>query len=121
MRVLLVDDDPEILLVAATVLSGSGEFQVSQAGSAEEALELARLNPPEVVITDYQLPGMNGSQLLERLRADPDLAHIPAIFLTGKTDPSEVEELLELGAQGVIGKPFNPLELVGRIKQILAE
>ena len=121
MRVLLVDDDPEILLVAATVLVRSGEFQVSQAGSAEEALASARLNPPEVVITDYLLPDMDGARLLERLRAEKVLALIPVIFLTGKSEPADVERLQRLGARGVIGKPFDPFELVDRIKQILAD
>ena len=121
MRVLLVDDDPEILLVAATVLVRSGEFQVSQAGSAEEALASARLNPPEVVITDYLLPDMDGARLLERLRAEKVLALIPVIFLTGKAEPADVERLQRLGARGVIGKPFDPFELVDRIKQILAD
>ena len=109
MRVLLVDDDPEILLVATTVLVRSGEFQVSQAGSAEE------------VITDYLLPDMDGAQLLERLRAEKVLALIPVIFLTGKSEPADVERLQRLGARGVIGKPFDPFELVDRIKQILAD
>ena len=121
MRVLLVDDDPEILLVATTVLVRSGEFQVSQAGSAEEALASARLNPPEVVITDYLLPDMDGAQLLAGLRADQVLASIPVIFLTGKAEPADVTRLKLLGDRGVIGKPFDPFELVDRIKQILAD
>ncbi len=121
MRVLLVDDDPEMLLIAGTVLSRSGSFQVSQAASAREALELARREPPEVVITDYQLPDMDGDQLLERLRVEKSLAAVPVIFLTGKSEPADVARLMRLGARAVIGKPFNPLELADRIKQILAE
>jgi len=121
MRVLLVDDDPDMLLITRTVLSRSGSFQVSQAASAREALDLARREPPEAIITDYQLPDMDGDQLLERLRADKSLAEVPVIFLTGKSAPADVARLMQLGVRAVIGKPFNPLELADRIKQILAD
>lgn len=121
IRVLLVDDDPDILLIAGTVLTGSGSFQVRPAACAQEALDIARREPPDVVITDYQLPDMDGDQLLEQLRADKSLAAIPVIFLTGKSDPADVTRLMRLGARAVIGKPFDPQELPDRIKQILAD
>ncbi len=121
MRVLLVDDDPEMLLIAGTVLTRSGSFQVRPAACAQEALDLAHREPPEVIITDYQLPDMDGDQLLEKLRAEPALAAIPVIFLTGKSDPADVARLMRLGARAVIGKPFDPQELPDRIKQILAD
>ncbi len=121
IRVLLVDDDPEMLLITGTVLSMSGSFQVRPAASAREALDLARAEPPEVVITDYQLPDMDGDQLLEQLRSEKSLAEVPVIFLTGKSDPADVARLMQLGARAVIGKPFNPLELADRIRRILTD
>ncbi len=121
MRVLLVDDDPDMLLITGTVLSRSGSFQVRQAANAREALDLARREPPDAIITDYQLPDMDGDQLLKQLRAEKSLAAVPVIFLTGKSEPADVARLMRLGARAVIGKPFDPLELPDRIKQILAD
>ncbi|UCH62875.1 MAG: response regulator [Fidelibacterota bacterium] len=118
-KILLVDDDPVILMTATKSLEKTGDFQVLQAHNAGEAIERARQEHPNVILTDLFLPDKDGTALLDQLLYDDTLSNIPVIFLTAKTDPSLVAELVSHGAKGVISKPFDPLKLPDQLKEIL--
>lgn len=119
MRVLLVDDDPQIALVARMALERIGGHRVELAATAEEALVAARSDPPDVLILDVLLPDATGPELLDRLRAVPALTGVPAVFLTGKTDDAWAARLDATGAAGVIRKPFDPLTLAADVERLL--
>jgi two-component system OmpR family response regulator len=121
MRILVVDDDPDIRHVAALGLSRVGGFAVVEAASGEEALALAALAPqPDAVLLDVMMPGLDGPDTLARLREDPRTAAIPVVFLTAKALKSETGRLRGLGACGVLTKPFDPMRLAADLRAILA-
>jgi DNA-binding response OmpR family regulator len=115
-RVLVVDDDPAITSVLKRGLSYTG-FAVDTAGSGAEGLELARDRPPDVAVLDIMLPGMDGLELLRRLRAAD--SQLPILFLTGMDAPSDQVQGLEQGADDYVTKPFTFEVLAARIRALL--
>jgi len=115
-RVLVVDDDPAITSVLKRGLSYSG-FAVDTASSGTEGLELARDRPPDVAVLDIMLPGMDGLELLRRLRAAD--SQLPILFLTGMDAPSDQVQGLEQGADDYVTKPFTFEVLAARIRALL--
>jgi two-component system OmpR family response regulator len=109
--VLYVDDDPDICEVVQATLSLIAALSVHTAGSGEQAIDLAYELRPDLVLMDVMMPGLDGPSTLKRMRERALIADIPVIFLTAKVLPAEVAHFLELGAIGVIGKPFEPLKL----------
>jgi CheY-like chemotaxis protein len=109
-RLLLVDDEDDIRLIARISLERMGGWEVLDAGSAEEALAAARCGPVDAVLLDVMMPGVDGPGTLELLRPviGPDT---PVIFLTAKTQMADREQLAGLGAAGLIAKPFDPMTL----------
>ena len=121
IRLLHVEDDADIREIALMSLELSGEFEVLQCVSGEDALAQASGFAPDVILLDMMMPGMTGRQTLEKMRADPTLAAVPAIFMTARAQHAEIAELLESGAADVISKPFDPLSLPDQIKQVLGK
>lgn len=119
LSVLLVDDDADIRFIGELALARVGGFAVTLAESGEECLRLAA-SLPDVILLDVMMPGMDGTETLGRLRADPALEGIPVIFMTAKVQHSEVARYRELGAAGVIAKPFDPMTLHERVRGLLA-
>jgi DNA-binding response OmpR family regulator len=115
-RVLVVDDDPAITSVLKRGLSYSG-FAVETASSGTEGLELARDRPPDVAVLDIMLPGMDGLELLRRLRAAD--SQLPILFLTGRDAPSDQVQGLEQGADDYVTKPFTFEVLAARVRALL--
>lgn len=109
-RLLLVDDEDDIRLIARMSLERIGGWEVIDAGSADEALDAARAGPLDAVLLDVMMPGVDGPATLELLR--PVIGHAtPVIFLTAKTQAADREHLSDLGAAGLIAKPFDPMTL----------
>lgn len=119
MTILLVDDDPDLLLITKVILEKTAGFHVLKALTGTEALEIAHRERPDVVLLDVMMPDIDGPELLVRFRQEARLKDIPVIFLTGKSDPAQLAGLDRLGAQGVIRKPFKPLEQAARLTAIL--
>jgi CheY-like chemotaxis protein len=121
IRVLLVDDDPLVLLAAGAALGADGGFEVRGADSAATALRQAAAEPPDVVVTDVQLPDRDGPELIARLRMSERTRGVPVIFLTASAEGPEGERLRALGARGVIAKPFDPFGLAAEIRRLLED
>jgi CheY-like chemotaxis protein len=113
--VLYVDDDPDIREVVEVALGLADGLAVHVADSGTRALDMARSLRPDLILLDVMMPGLDGPGTLQRLRADPDVAHIPVFFMTAKTMPQEVERFRSLGAGGVIAKPFDPMKLAPQV------
>jgi len=109
--VLCVDDDPDICEVIKTTLSLIADLNVHTAESGEQAIDLAYQLRPDLVLLDAKMPVLDGPSTLRRMRQHALLADIPVIFLTAVILPAEVAHYLQLGALGVIRKPFAPLKL----------
>jgi CheY-like chemotaxis protein len=119
MRLLLADDDRDMQLVARLALRKAG-FEVDAVGDGESALAEAARGRPDVIVLDWLMPGLDGPDVCARLKADPATASIPVIFLTGKSDPQEIDRARDLGAAGVIAKPFDPRQLGDQVRRLLA-
>ncbi len=117
-RILVVDDEPDLLELVRFNLSQNG-YQVDTASSVNEALERLRLSPPDLLILDLMLPDFPGTDLCRRIRGDQRLAELPIIMLTARS--AEVDRVvgLELGADDYVTKPFSPRELSLRVKAVL--
>lgn len=113
-RVLIVDDDPMMREVLARRLRRLGHI-ILEAEDGLQALETLRAEPVDLVLTDLRMPGMNGTELLERLQADPALREVPAIMISGAEDSGEVIRAIELGAEDFLPKPFDPTLLRARV------
>lgn len=117
-KVLVVDDDEDIGVVARLALSLDGTVSVEVFTDAERAIARASSFQPDVVLLDVMMPGLDGPATLARMRSDATLARTPVVFLTAKALPAETERLLALGAIAVIPKPFQPMTLLSRVREI---
>ena len=117
-RVLYVEDQPDIQLVARVALTRVGGFQVLICSSGREALAHAPGFMPDLLLLDVMMPEMDGPTTLQNLRLLQGTASTPAIFLTARTDPADVANYLAAGAIGVIAKPFDPMTLSATVRSI---
>jgi DNA-binding response OmpR family regulator len=116
---LMIEDDSRLAQMVAEYLGQSG-FKVAHAATGEEGLEQLQVHLPELVILDLMLPGMDGLEVCRRMRALPgDAARVPVIMLTAKGDPMDRIIGLEIGADDYLPKPFEPRELLARIRAVL--
>jgi len=115
---LYVDDDADIREIVEMSLSLDGGIHVLTSDGGERALLKMHMEKPDLVVLDVMMPGMDGPTLLKRMRAHPELANIPVIFMTAKVNAHESERLRELSAIGVIAKPFDPMTLGGQVKAL---
>ena len=118
MNVILAEDDPDIQLVARLALKRAG-FTVQVVGNGVEALDAIRQQPPDVVLLDWMMPELDGPETCRRLKGDPATAAIPIIFLTAKSQETEIQRGLSLGAAGYVTKPFDALALGQQVKDIV--
>lgn len=117
-RVLYIEDEPDIRMVAEIALRQVGGLNVLACASGEEGLSLLQDFLPQLIILDVMMPGMDGPQILSRLRQLPEFNEIPVVFITAKVQPDEVEQFKKLGAADVISKPFNPMTLAADVRAI---
>ena len=118
-RLLMIEDDARLAQMVSEYLGQSG-FEVTHAGDGESGLEQLPLVQPELVILDLMMPGIDGLEVCRRIRALPgDLARVPVLMLTAKGDPMDRIIGLELGADDYLPKPFEPRELLARIRAVL--
>jgi two-component system OmpR family response regulator len=114
--VLYVDDEPDIRQVVELALGLAGDLEVHTCESGEQALQRLPQLKPDLVLLDVMMPGTDGPTTLSRMRAHPALADIPVVFMTAKAMPQEVARFRQLGAAGVIPKPFDPMQLSGQVQ-----
>lgn len=117
-RILIADDEPSIVISVEFLLKREG-FEVSVARDGEEALERIRADRPDLVVLDVMMPKLNGFEVCETVRADPELAVVRILMLTAKGRDAEMRKGLDLGADAYIAKPFSTRDLVERVKSLL--
>jgi two-component system phosphate regulon response regulator PhoB len=117
-RLLVVDDEPDILSILVYQLSKEG-FRVSTAVNGQSAIATAAEERPDLVILDLMLPGIDGYEVLKRLRQNEATESIPVILLTARREEEERLRGFEYGADDYVTKPFSPQELVFRVRALL--
>ncbi|MEO0770137.1 MAG: response regulator [Cyanobacteria bacterium J06649_4] len=118
-QVLMIDDEVDIQTVARIGLTMIGGWQVLTANSGREGIQQAKQHPPDVILLDVMMPDMDGVDTLKALKADALTQSIPVIFLTAKSQAVTRKQFYELGAQGVIHKPFDPTTLASQVAGFL--
>ena len=118
VKILVVDDDPDIRDVLNITLSAEG-YEVIEASNGEEALRAIEEKTPTLIILDYMMPLLDGREVCRRLKEDILLAHLPILMLTGKGEVLDKVCGIEAGADDYVVKPFEPQELLARIKMII--
>lgn len=120
-HVLVVEDDDHIREVAELALSQHGSLDVTTCATGTRAHDRATDVEPDLILLDVMMPDVDGIEVLEALRDDASTREIPVVFLTARAQPDEIEEYRSLGVADVIVKPFDPVELPGRVQQIWEE
>jgi CheY-like chemotaxis protein len=117
-KIMAVEDEPDIRMVLQVALHDVAGFDLRVCSSGKEAVEAAPGFRPDLVLLDVMMPEMDGPDTLAALRELPETADTPVIFLTAKVQPQEVARFKELGALGVISKPFDPMSLADAVREV---
>lgn len=117
---LLVCDDEDVLreLIRATLYD---RYTLVEASDGDEALRLARDRRPDLILLDMMMPGRSGVDVLDELRSDPELAQVPVIMLTARTQAADRETAEQAGAERFLAKPFSPADLVMLVDDVLRQ
>ncbi len=118
--ILVADDESHILNVVSLKLRNAG-FRVVTARDGQEALELALLERPDLLITDYHMPQLSGLELCQRLKQDPATSAIPAIMLTARGYNLEANDTQQSGILRMMSKPFSPRQLLSTVNEVLGK
>jgi len=117
-EIMLIDDEPDIRMVAELALNGVGSYSVQSFDNGRSACAAFTKQPPQLVLLDVMMPQMDGPQTLSALRGLENGRDTPVVFMTAKSQPHEIRELLALGAIGVISKPFDPMTLAEQVQTL---
>jgi len=117
-EILIVDDEPGVVVPIQFLMEQQG-YRVMTAERGEDALDLIYQYKPDLVLLDIMLPGIDGYEVCEIIRLNPDFRDVKIIFLTAKGRESEIAKGLTLGADAYISKPFSNTTLVARVKELL--
>jgi DNA-binding response OmpR family regulator len=119
-KIVIAEDEPDIRELIAFTLRFAGH-EVIAGANGEEGYELTKKERPDLSMFDVRMPKMTGYDACRKIKADPDIAHIPVIFLSAKGQENEIGQGMEAGAEEYLLKPFAPDQLAERIKTILAK
>ncbi|NQV70652.1 MAG: response regulator [Pseudohongiella sp.] len=117
-RILYAEDEPDIRQVAELALGTVGDYTLKLCNSGLEVLAEIEAFAPQLLLFDVMMPGLDGPSTLTKLREQDAYKTIPVVFMTAKVQPSEVQSLLDMGAAGVIAKPFDPMTLAAQIQAL---
>lgn len=120
-KILYVEDQKDIQMIAKAALETIGEYELMICSSGIEALaQIVEFNP-DLLLLDVMMPGMDGPATLKEIKKRDDVKNIPVIFMTAKVLPSEIDQLMSMGAISIVPKPFDPVTLANNIQQIWNE
>jgi len=116
-RVVLVDDDSDLRKLVKLTLEFTAGWEVTVAADGAEGIDAVRKIKPDLAVVDLMMPGMDGYEVCRQLKGDAETADIPVVFLTARKelDPAKLKEV---GAAGVVVKPFEPEQLAGRLREL---
>jgi CheY-like chemotaxis protein len=118
-RVLIIDDEQDIRAISRMSVEKVGGWEALEADSGEKGIEIAAAEVPDVILLDAMMPGMDGAATIQSLKASESTKDIPVLFLTAKLQAADVERFRELGAEGVLSKPFDPMSLPDEVASAL--
>jgi CheY-like chemotaxis protein len=117
---ILICDDEEPMRALVRAALELGDYEIYEARTGDESMELARERKPDLVVLDMMMPGRSGLDVLRELRQDPDLREIRVLMLTARAQATDRSAAVAYGANRYLSKPFSPLELAGVVEELLA-
>jgi DNA-binding response OmpR family regulator len=120
VKIVIAEDEPDIRELIAFTLRFAG-YEVIAGSNGQEGYDLTKKERPDLAMFDVRMPRMTGYDACKMIKADPEIAHIPVIFLSAKGQESEIEQGLAAGADDYLLKPFAPDQLTERVKVVLAK
>jgi CheY-like chemotaxis protein len=119
-KIVIAEDEPDIRELIAFTLRFAGHEVVTGA-NGQEGYELAKQHTPDLIMLDVRMPKLTGYEACQRIKSEPDIAHIPVIFLSAKGQESEIEQGLSVGAEQYLLKPFAPDQLTQQVREVLTK
>lgn len=116
---LIVDDDKSVRTVLSARLEKREGYEIFEASDGVECLSMAKQLHPDFILLDWMMPGMDGLEVLEMLKAEPEICDIPVFMLTGKAKMKNVEKALDAGAEGYFTKPVKVVSIVKKIRALI--
>jgi two-component system, OmpR family, response regulator len=117
-HIVCVDDDDDILEVTKLCLESIGGFRVTCFGSGATIVSVIESEKPDLILLDVMMPELDGPSTLKLLQQGTAPPHVPVIFMTARVQPAEVSDYLNLGAVGVVAKPFDPMQISAQVASI---
>ena len=117
-RICYVEDDEDIQRIVRMSLERVGKMTVEVVTDSLKAMDVISAFKPDMVMLDWMMPGMDGPTLFRKMKQDPQLGALPVVFITAKATQRDTDELLGLGAAGVLSKPFSPKDLPDQLRAV---
>ena len=119
-KILIVEDEEDIIGLLYAIFDSLVNYETLYAKDGQEALNMARIHNPDIIILDIQLPGLNGYEVCKLVKSDATMYHTKVLMLSGMVQNSDWQKALEAGADGYINKPFNSIELLEKVERLLS-
>lgn len=119
-KILIAEDEPDIRDLIAFTLRFAG-YDVVTGTNGEEAVELAKIELPDLILLDVRMPRMTGYEACKQIKANPNLKDVPIVFLSAKGQETEIHDGMDAGAEEYLLKPFAPDQLTKRVRSVLAK
>jgi two-component system, OmpR family, response regulator len=120
-RICYVEDDEDIQRIVRVSLERVGKMTVEVVTDSMKAIDVITAFKPDLVMLDWMMPGMDGPALFRKMKTEPEVSALPVVFITAKATQRDTDELLSLGAAGVLSKPFSPKDLPEQLRTIWAK
>jgi CheY-like chemotaxis protein len=117
-KVLYVEDDEDIQRIVRLSLERVGKLSIEVVGNSTLAIAAMKTYQPDLVMLDWMMPEMDGPTLFRKMMEDPEVAHLPVVFITAKASSRELDSLIAMGAKGTISKPFSPKDLPEQLRTL---
>lgn len=118
-RILLVEDTDDNRTILRDLLTHAG-FDLLEATDGAAGIEMAQVHRPDLILMDIELPGVDGCEATARIKADPDLCHIPVIAVSSYAQPSDAAKAISAGCAAYVAKPCSPRVVLAKIRELLA-
>ncbi len=120
-KILLADDEPAVRRLVTATLADESRYQILEASDGVEALNIARVERPALLLLDVNMPELDGFEVCRALKADPATRDIVVVMLTALAQPTDRERGIAAGADGFFTKPFSPLALLEKVEEVLGD
>ena len=118
-KILIAEDEEDILELLSAILGDLEGYEILRARGSEDVLRIARVDNPDIVLLDIQLPNLNGYEVCKLMKSDPTMSQTKVLMISGLAQNSDWQKAQEAGADGYIIKPFSSIELLEKVEDLL--